>query len=97
MSQAIVNAPIIVFAGAGASAHLGYPTAAEFMKHLAKKAAVVDLGTLRPLWDHVLKSFDGPCDFEDVYDRLDTICSLEWQKVLFRHTPMPSAEGIPDM
>ncbi len=41
MSEAIVNAPIIVVAGAGASAHLGYLTGRELLKKLTTNASGV--------------------------------------------------------
>ena len=74
MSEAIVNAPIIVFAGAGASAHLGYPTAAEFLERLNKKVDALDDDFAQKLWHSALPARGNTkADFEDIYDWLEAV------------------------
>ncbi len=75
MSQAIINAPVIVFAGAGASAHLNYPVATKFRELLDSKVAGVDTFT-QEVWRVVTQGVKK-ADFEEVYDRLEAILEAQ--------------------
>ena len=70
MSEAITTAPVIVFAGAGASAHLGYPASACFLKVVddAVSREYDDRSLERDNW-HELRH-NSKLDWEDIYEGL---------------------------
>ncbi len=98
MSEAIVNAPTIVLAGAGASKHLGYPVAKKFLEHLDRTVTTVfdqDPPALK-VWESTKECQDSDdadstdLNFEDIYDRLEAAIDSEW---LYKDQPLPEGGG----
>ncbi len=82
MSEAIVNAPTVILAGAGASAHLGYPVASEFLEDLAE-AVGNQPASCQGIWAAAQVYCDpeadyGEANFEDIHDRLAALCESPW-------------------
>ena len=71
----IVGSPVVVFAGAGASAHLGYPTGPKVLKKLLTNVPRRKCGKAHPcLWGAVSGEVET---FEHIFDRLDGLLAAD--------------------
>lgn len=80
----IIKSKVVVFAGAGASAHLGYPTGGEFLYDLYARFGEAQDDVMRSLFNALENWAVPPCaaktrtetNFEQLYESADILTSL---------------------